>query len=90
MGYILPIMQYEYSNYHIRDIRNKYDHHLIERPFKINLDMHQQFNYDQNFTNKDTRESNLISSRLSKQTNPREEQVIANITGKGSLFNETI
>jgi len=90
MGYILPIRQFEYSNYQMRDMKNKHDHHLIEQPFKIKLDMQQQFNYDQNFTNQEMHESNFISSRVNRQTTPREEQVIAYITGKGSLFNETV
>ena len=90
MGYILPIMQYEYINYQIPDIRNKFDHHSIEKPFKIKLDMQQPFNYDPNFTNKEMNESNFISPRLSRGISPVDEQVIANITGKGSLFNETI
>lgn len=89
MGYILPITQYEYANYQNRDIKKDYDFHYVEKPFKIKLDMQQQFNYDDDFTNEMVKDK-LFLHRKTKITNSRQERLIAKITGKGSLFNVKI
>lgn len=86
MGYILPIQQYEYINYQKRDVKSEPHHHFIENPFKVSLDMQSQFNYEHNLSNKEMFQTNNIDG-VNRQT---DEQVIAIITGKGLLFNETI
>lgn len=90
MGYILPISQFEYTDYQKRVIKDKDDFQYIEKPYKITFDMHQQFNYDQNFANEMRRESKQGPSQGIKLSNPKKEQLISTITGKGSLFNESV
>ena len=90
MGYILPISHFEYTDYQKRAIKDKDDLHYVERPYKIKLDMQQQFNYDQNFTSELMQESKKYPSEEIKSTHPKQKQLIANITGKGNLFNESI
>ncbi len=90
MGYILPISHFDYTDYQKRVIKDKDELHYIEKPYKIKLDMQQQFNYDQNFTKEVIWEGKQIPFEKIKLTNPKQQQVIAKITGKGSLFNESI
>lgn len=90
MGYILPISQFEYTDYQKRVMKDKDDFQYIEKPYKITFDMQRQFNYDQNFSNEMRRESKQVPSQEIKFSNPKKEQLISTITGKGSLFNESV
>lgn len=38
MGYILPITNHQYTNYHMLHVRQKKNKYYIEGPFKIVLD----------------------------------------------------
>lgn len=90
MGYILPISHFEYNDYQKRVIKDKGDFHYIEKPYKITLDMQKQFNYDHSFTNEVIWESKQTSFKERQLSKSKQDQLIATITGKGSLFNESI
>lgn len=90
MGYILPISQFEYIDYQRRVMKDKDDFQYIEKPYKVTFDMQQQFNYDHNFSNEMRRESKQVPSQEIKFSNPKKEQLISAITGKGSLFSESV
>jgi hypothetical protein len=90
MGYILPISHFEYTNYQRRVIHDKNDLHYIEKPYKITLDMQQQFMYDHDVTNHTMRKKNNTPFEKIRVTRSDQDQQIAKITGKGSIFNESV
>lgn len=90
MGYILPISHFEYTNYQRRDIKDKEGVHYIEKPFKIKLDTQQPLINHRSFSNEAMQRNKEIPSENIKNNIQRQDQLIAKITGKGFLINESI
>lgn len=91
MGYILPITQFQYSDYQKRMLEDKQDLHNIEKPYKVFLDMEQKSDYDRKTHyehSKNERQTFYTSTTPPKQT--RSDPLYAKITGKGSLFNKSV
>lgn len=95
MGYILPVQNNQYADYQNRVVQEKKDRMFIESPFKAFLET----KYDE-ANQTDTREFELLKEETEyiqkhEQDNVTKnpygkERVIAEITGKGNLFNDKI
>lgn len=90
VGYILPISHFEYTDYQRRTIKDKETLHYIEKPYKITMDMEQQFMYELDLAKQTMRNKDHTPFAKIKVVSPAQDQLIANITGKGSLFNQII
>lgn len=90
MGYILPVSHFEYMDYQKRVIKAKDNHHYVEKPFKVKLDMQQQFNYDDKIFNQGMEKGSQINYQHINLASLNQTQAIAEITGKGSLFNKSV
>lgn len=91
MGYILPISQYEYVNYQVRDSKDKQQTQAVERPYKVILEAEQE---------KLLNENRYRQGKLSEQTQIEKNHAISNsqidvmlyarITGKGGIIDKVI
>ncbi|GAA0455197.1 hypothetical protein [Alkalibacillus silvisoli] len=106
MGYILPVDQHQYNQYHLRVSGETKSPYIIERPFRVELETRRKQSYEY-------REERLRMSRRYRKQNhnhpknakqaetlqlyTREsvrkkpnEKYLAEITGKGQYFSENI
>lgn len=85
MGYILPIKQFQYEQYHQRVISKKQNSFHIESPFKALLDKHhQQLSKSYERLYKEGYDRYAM-----KPTKPSELE-FAKMTGKGKRISSTI
>ncbi|WP_106497948.1 hypothetical protein [Lentibacillus sp. Marseille-P4043] len=88
MGYVLPISQYQYTDYKQRVIKEKQDPFYIESPYKVILDSQHQ-DIPQEHTQRAST-INTSNDHVEKPVHDGAEKVYANITGKGRIFSESI
>ncbi|AIF45225.1 hypothetical protein [Virgibacillus sp. SK37] len=80
MGYILPVNNYQYSDYHARMTERKRKPFYIEKPFKVVLEKeHQEISKEHERLTPGYYQHTPYSSQ---QHSP------PNVTGKGMFFNE--
>lgn len=92
LGYILPISQYEYTNYQAREIKDKKQIKSVTKPYKVILEAEEKMlnNKYKNVQGKlNAHKRNLMSKRI-----PPSKQIdvmhYARLTGKGGIINEVI
>lgn len=87
MGYILPVQNFQYFDYHQRITEEKKNQYFINKPFKAVLEDQYQEVKDHPVSNHTmlTKEHTEILSR-----NPKALRTKADLTGKGHLFNQYI
>lgn len=88
MGYILPITQFQSKDYQSRVTETKQDIYDVEKPFKAFLNTKQSSGYDEQIQKENERQVAYYHATPLK--NHELDQTIANITGKGSRFNEMV
>ena len=93
MGYILPIENYQYQQYHNRVTQPERDPYPVERLYPTQLDMA----YEKQFTNRDDYVSDSDKPEKKKQgivvtnhTTSSAEKVYAEMTGIGRNINKTV
>ncbi|MDQ0351798.1 hypothetical protein J2R98_001615 [Alkalibacillus filiformis] len=104
MGYILPVGQHQYSQYHQRVAGEKKSPFVIERPFRVELETRRKhpFEYAEERRRMSLRYNNQNSPKNSEQaetaqlytpgsiTSHSAERNFSKITGKGQYFSESI
>jgi hypothetical protein len=86
MGYVLPVRHYEYESYHRRVIGNENRPFWLEKtlPVRLKKQQHGEFVLPMK-KNKTPKEKTHHAKTLNMQ-----EHTVAELTGKGLLFNESI
>jgi len=81
VGYILPLTHYQYEDYQKRVIKNKQDRFHIDKLFKVML-----------APEREAKEQHMMQRQTGKTAigKAQAKKVYANITGKGTRFNESI
>ena|SRR5690625_4670628 len=100
MGYILPITNHSYVNYHYRMLASRSSPHYIGEPNKVTYpiiqqdynDFYKQFQLHQIDQYQDeSEETNRDSSPVNKKTDHIiDQQAEALLTGKGIMLNERV
>ncbi|WP_188208341.1 hypothetical protein [Alkalibacillus aidingensis] len=104
MGYILPVNQHQYQNYHRRTIDEKQSSMTVDKVFRVELDRQRKWRHDYEQERKHRlleRERQRQSTLLMGSTDqlyPLNQTVVSHemkgnwshVTGKGQHFSETI
>ncbi|WP_226037630.1 hypothetical protein [Aquibacillus saliphilus] len=83
MGYILPVQQYQYEQYHSRTVRTKHDPYPIENLHRAQL----------NTMYKNSKQPNVNTNSLYTPAavhKSAEEKIFAEITGIGKNISEHV
>jgi len=87
MGYILPVNNYQYSDYHnymVNPVRMNY---TVERPFRVMLEKrHHEVNQAFNRL----RRNSPVLSKNYKVNNEKWDEINGEMTGKGQIFSEQV
>ncbi|MBP1947214.1 hypothetical protein [Virgibacillus litoralis] len=87
MGYILPINHYQYKDYQQRVTEDKQDPYYIEKPYKAMLEAKHLDIARQEARLRTIRDSD---HKLSAVKSPTAEKILADVTGKGLHFSDSI
>lgn len=94
MGYVLPVNNYQYSNYHARVTQPKRDPYPIEQLYPIQLDMDYQKNIEDQTTDiselSTKYKNNSEKSALAPTHTAVTEQTYTDLTGAGKFVNQVI
>ncbi|WP_182200014.1 hypothetical protein [Paraliobacillus salinarum] len=94
MGYILPVTNYQYSNYHARVTQPKRDPYPIEQLYPIQLDMDYQKNIEDQATDiselSTKHKRHNAKSALASAHTAVTEQTYTDLTGTGKFVNQVI
>lgn len=87
MGYVLPIQNFQYNDYHRRTVEEKSNHFFINEPYKLILEAQYQ-----NIKHPPTSEHIMLNKEHSKilSQSPRTIRAYEEITGKGQRFSVSI
>ncbi|SFL36355.1 hypothetical protein SAMN04487943_101173 [Gracilibacillus orientalis] len=93
MGYIIPVENYQYQQYHNRDTRRERDPFPIEKLYPIQFGMH----YKQERTREEPKKVVIPQQkkRVHQQITEKESQtkhhtIYAEVTGKGGNFEANV
>jgi hypothetical protein len=86
MGYVLPVRHYEYESYHRRVIGNENRPFLLEEPLPVRFKKQHQGELVLPLKKKNVPKENTYKAKVLK----KQQDTVAELTGKGLLFNETI
>lgn len=83
----MPVERYLYNDYHLRSIKKEKDSAYIESPFKTVLEMrHQEITSE--YARFDSRPDQVQAMQEQRPAeNMRDEKILAELTGAGTLFN---
>ncbi|SDQ89271.1 hypothetical protein SAMN05216232_2442 [Virgibacillus subterraneus] len=87
MGYILPINHYQYKDYQQRVTEDKQDPYYIEKPYKAMLEAKHLDIARQEGRLRTIKDSGY---KLSAVKSPTAEKILADVTGKGHHFSDSI
>jgi|SRR5690625_3557966 len=102
MGYILPITQYTYVNYHARELKDKKSVHHIGETYKVmfhTIQGDEHNHYDNNYNELEDREeteeeimshNHQVTRHERKSSYFIDKDTKASLTGKGSWMNQQV
>ena len=90
MGYILPITPFTYNDYQNRVTKEEPYFYNIEKPYKVILEMqHEQADIEYSKGNLDDEKQSILSKDVTPKVS-NSKKLYAQLTGKGSLFRESV
>ncbi|GAB2532795.1 hypothetical protein [Gracilibacillus alcaliphilus] len=88
MGYIIPVDNYQYQQYHQRVTQPKQDPYPIEKLYPSQFDLHYDriLTGDKAMTGYSQRDKHTVQTESPKLTTEKHTEIYAEMTGKGREF----
>ncbi|WP_162595962.1 hypothetical protein [Bacillus sp. CGMCC 1.16541] len=91
MGYVLPVHNHQYTQYANRTIGTKHSYHQVEKVSKVGIDsrLKQPLHSSPLFQHREKSKRKVLPVR-NVYGKTRVEGMLAELTGKGQLINESV